>query len=102
MKLRLKPSIREKKRYLYFKIKSVNGDAGKLIKKSILDYVGSLGYAKASPRVIKIEKKGSTYEGILSINRKEIEKIKGALVLAEIEVIKVSGTLKKLKGKKKR
>ncbi len=100
MKMHFKPSFREKKRYLYFKIKSSKADAGKLIKKAILDYVGSLGYAKASPRIIKIGKnKRKGYEGILSINRKEIERIKASLTLSGIEITKVSGTLKKLKGK---
>ena len=98
MKLKIKPSFREKKRYLYFKIKNCDEDAGAHIKKTILDYVGTLGYAKASPRIIKIEKKDKDYEGILSINRQEIEKIKAALLLGKIEIKKVSGTLKKLRN----
>jgi RNase P/RNase MRP subunit POP5 len=80
----LLPSLREKKRYLLL------GNVSKeKIERAILDYVGILGYGKASPVFVKA--------GVLAVNRKEVEKIKAALLLAGIKVKKVSGTLKSLK-----
>lgn len=86
---KLKPSHREKKRYLL-----LEGEISeKNIEKAILDYIGVLGYAKASPKIIKAESKV-----ILAINRKELDKIRAAFLLAgKIKVLKVSGSLKKLK-----
>ncbi len=84
----LKPSHREKKRYLLLECVDE-----KDVEEAILDYVGVLGYAKTSPKIVtKIDKKL-----ILAINRKELDKIRAAFFLAGIKVLKVSGTLKKLK-----
>jgi RNase P/RNase MRP subunit POP5 len=82
----LKPSLREKKRYLFLE--------GKFSKKEIEDviknYIGILGYSKACP--IWIEK------NILAVNRKELEKIRASLIfLKGVKIKRVSGTLKKLK-----
>lgn len=82
----LKPSLRENKRYLL--LENFNTEK---VENAILDYVGILGYSKASPQFIKSEK------NILAINRKETEKVKAALELANIGVKKVSGTLKSLR-----
>lgn len=79
----LKKSLRESKRYLL--LKENNKEKAE---KAILDYIGILGYSKASPIWIK--------NNILSVNRTEIEKVKAGLLLAGIEVKKVSGTLKGL------
>ncbi len=82
----LKPSMREKKRYLLLK-----GDfTKKEVEDAIMKYVGILGYAKASPIWIS--------KNILAINRSEINNVRGAFVLTNnISVSKVSGTLKKLR-----
>lgn len=84
----LKPSHRERKRYLLIE----KADRQE-IEKAILDYIGILGYAKASPRIIKQEKN----KMILAINRKELDKIKAAFLFCDIKVKKVSGSLKKLR-----
>ncbi len=86
--LKLKPSARESKRYLLLK-----GEKDK-IEKAILDYIGILGWTKANPFFVKKSK--SNY--ILAVNRKEIDKIRGAFAITsdEIKVLKVSGTLKGL------
>ena len=86
--LKQKPSARVKRRYLLINGKKEN------IEKSILDYVGILGWANAAP--IFVKKKGSKY--ILAVNRKEIHRIRGALVISSenLKVLKVSGTLKGL------
>lgn len=79
---RLKPSLRENKRYLEIE----NFDKEK-IEKAILDYVGILGYGKASPIWVR---------NILAVNRAEVDKIRASLGLAGIRVKRVSGTLKGL------
>lgn len=88
----LKSSHREKKRYLLIEGKDVNK---KSIDEAILNYIGILGYAKASPKVISRNKN----KIILSINRKELDKIRASFLLSgkKIQVKKVSGSLKKLK-----
>lgn len=86
--LKQKPSARIKRRYLLVKGKRES------IEKAILDYIGILGWANASP--IFVKKKGD--KSIFGINRKEIDKVRGALAISadELEVLKVSGTLKGL------
>lgn len=78
----LLPSLRENKRYMLVEASREE------IEKAILDYVGILGYSKA----------GVMFVGkILAVNRKEVDKVKAALLLAGIKVKRVSGTLKGLK-----
>lgn len=88
----LKPSHREKKRYLL-----VEGEDStrEKIEKAILDYIGILGFAKASPQIIKKTSRGL----ILAINRKELDKVRASFLLSgkKIQIKKVSGTLKSLK-----
>ncbi|MEK6874070.1 MAG: hypothetical protein AABW91_04445 [Nanoarchaeota archaeon] len=85
----LKPSMKENKRYLLLKGTFNKEDA----EKSILRYIGILGYAKASPMFVS--------KNILAVNRSELEKVKASFALTQgIEIAKISGTLKGL-GKKK-
>jgi len=82
----LKPSMREKKRYLLLK-----GDFSKQdIENAIMHYIGALGYAKASPIFIS--------KNVLAVNRAEVDKVKASLALTDIRVTKVSGTLKGLRS----
>ncbi|MCH7568559.1 MAG: hypothetical protein IIA87_04010 [Nanoarchaeota archaeon] len=86
--LKLKPSAKLRRRYLLISGRKDDTE------KAILDYIGILGWAKAAPVFVK--KKGANY--ILAVNRKEIDRIRGALALSsdKIRVLKVSGTLKGL------
>lgn len=87
----LKPSHREKKRYLLF----IGRDANpKIIEKEILRFVGILGHSKASPMVIK----KSTKSVIISINREAIAEVRASVAASDkdLRIEKVSGTLKKL------
>ena len=88
----LKPSHREKKRYLLVECKDATKEK---IEKAILDYIGILGFAKASPQLIKKTSKGL----ILAINRKSLNEIRASLLLSgkKIAIKRVSGTLKSLK-----
>ena len=83
----LKPSMREKKRYLKLSGKNLK----KNVDKSILDFIGELGMSKASPKWIK--------PNILSINRGSLNHVRASFAVfpEKINVEKVSGTLKGLK-----
>ena len=86
MKL-LKPSLREHKRYLLLKGKF----SRKEVEETILNYIGVLGYSKASPMWIS--------DKILAINREMLNEVRGSFALTEnISVENVSGTLKGLRG----
>jgi RNase P/RNase MRP subunit POP5 len=87
----IKPSHREKKRYLLIEGKDTNK---KEIDEAILKYVGILGYSKASPQIIK-EKSN---KAVLAINRTELDKIRASFLISgkDIKIKKVSGSVKNL------
>ena len=89
MKLKLKPSARIKRRYILF-----NTSQKEEIEKIILDYIGILGWAKASPIFVKTKSE----KLVLAVNRKEIDNVRAAFEIADsnIKILKVSGTLKGL------
>ena len=86
----LKPSMREKKRYLLVKGKNLEEN----VEKAILDFIGVLGLSKASPHFIKKSKNSA----VISINRKSLNHVRASFVVfpEKISVEKVSGTLKGL------
>ena len=88
MKLKIKPSAKIKRHYLLLQAKS-----RKEVEQTILDYIGILGWAKASPKFIS---KGKNI--ILAVERKAVQSIRAAFEIspAKITVLKVSGTLKGL------
>ena len=88
----LKPSHREKKRYLLIKGKDATK---KNIDETILEFIGVLGFAEASPHIIKSEK-GKI---ILAINRKSLDKIRASFVMSkkDLQIVKVSGAIGNLK-----
>ena len=88
----LKPSHREKKRYLLIKGKDANK---KIIEEAILDFIGGLGYAEASPKIIKQTKE----RVILSINRNCLDKVRTSFLMSkkDLDIVKVSGSVGKLK-----
>lgn len=87
----LKPSHREKKRYLLIKGKDADK---KTIEEVILEFIGVLGYAEVCPQFIKIFDKGI----ILAVNRNSVDKIRASFLMSnkDLKIIKVSGSLKKL------
>jgi len=91
----LKPSIRENKRYLLVRGKNL----GKNIEKAILDFIGVLGMSKTGLKFIKEDSKSGSV--IISINREAVNEVRASLCVwpEKMEVAKVSGTLKTLKGK---
>ena len=86
----LKPSMRERKRYLLMR----GNDLRKNVEKAIISFIGELGMSKTSPKWIKVGKNS----GILSINRKSLDHVRASFVVfsSKISVEKVSGSLKGL------
>ena len=88
----LKPAHREKKRYLLIKGK----DADKrTIEEVILEFIGILGFAEASPNFIS----SSHDRVVMAINRSALDKVRSAFVISDkdLKIIKVSGSLIKVK-----
>ncbi len=86
--LKQRPSARLKRRYLL-----VEGTRERL-EKSILEYLGILGWARAAP----FFKEAGAGEWIVAVNREELVHVRAAFALSEskIDVKRVSGTLKGL------
>jgi len=84
----LKPSSREKKRYLLIEGKV------KDIEKAILEFIGVLGLSKVGLSYIKSGKDSV----IISVNREMVDSVRASLCVwpEKISVKKVSGTLRGL------
>ena len=90
---RLKPSHRERKRYILLE----GRDATKQeIEQAVLDYIGILGFAKASLKIVKSGKN----KAVIAVNRKELENIRASFLLSgkKIQVKRVSGSLKNFRN----
>jgi RNase P/RNase MRP subunit POP5 len=87
----LKPSMKERKRYLLIKGKNLK----KNIEKSILDFIGILGMSKTGLSWIKTTKDSA----IICINREMLDKVRASLAICpdKITVERVSGTIKGLR-----
>jgi RNase P/RNase MRP subunit POP5 len=84
----LKPSSREKKRYLLLEGRNLRGN----VKKAILDGIGVLGMSKTGFSWIK--------NNIIAVNRESLNSVRASFALfpEKISVKRVSGTLKGLKS----
>lgn len=89
----LKPSMREKKRYLLIEGKELR----KNVEKAILDFIGVLGYSKTGLEWIKAGESSA----VISVNRQMVDSVRASFVVwpKKIEVKRVSGTLKGLRRK---
>ncbi|MCU0642467.1 MAG: hypothetical protein MUF61_02725 [archaeon] len=89
MKLKLKPSSRIKRRYLV-----IEGGKREEIEKILLEFLGVIGWAKASPIFVE----GSKKEGriVLSVERGAVDNARAAFEASgkNIKVLKVSGTIR--------
>jgi len=88
----LKPTMRENKRYLLVGGKNLEEN----IKKAIMDFIGVLGMSKLGFDFIQRNKDSA----VIAVNREGVDKVRASLVVwpEKMEVVKVSGTLKGLKG----
>ena len=84
----LKPSMRERKRYLL--VKGAVGD----VEKSIKSFIGVLGMSQIGLVWVKKTKSSA----VIGVNRQMLDKVRACFVVwkPEIKVEKVSGTLKGL------
>tara|TARA_Y100000310_G_C20306993_1_gene634423 strand:- start:132 stop:419 length:288 start_codon:yes stop_codon:yes gene_type:complete len=89
-KLKLKPAVRDKRRY--FLVKSSNS----AVESSILEYLGVLGFAKSA--YMKVYTKDHPSFLVGSCLRESLNNVRAALGFSGIEIKKVSGTLKGLKS----
>jgi RNase P/RNase MRP subunit POP5 len=88
-KIKLMPSLKEKKHYLVFK-----GEK-RAAENALFEFLGVLGMAKANPQIIDI--KGD--KGIIMFNRDFTDEIRAALAFARIHTLGISGTINKTKQK---
>ena len=86
----LKPSAREKKRYLLVRGKNLKIN----IERAILDFIGVLGMSKCGLSWIKTNKDSI----VICVNREMLDSVRASLCVwhEKISVEKVSGTLKGL------
>jgi len=87
----LKPSHREKKRYLLIKGKDASW---KNIEDAILEFIGVLGFGESSPQIIK----SSSEKVVLAVNRQSVDKIRTSFLMSgkDICIEKVSGSVGKV------
>ena len=88
----LKPTMRESKRYLLV----VGKNPKENIEKAILDFLGVLGMSKTGFGFVKNDKE----KAIIYVNREMLNEVRAAICVfpEKMEVKKVSGTLKGLRG----
>jgi RNase P/RNase MRP subunit POP5 len=87
--LRLKPSAKDKRRYLL-----IDEVDNKKIEAAILKYLGVLGFAKA--KYMKISGEQPKGKVVGSCVRGELENVRAALTLSSIKIERVSNTIRAL------
>ena len=101
----LKPTLREKKRYLVYSLDYFGAnacdyeDVKEQIEKSILGFIGELGYGKAGVMFIK----GSGEKGILRSSRKYVDHVRTGMMMINkidkkdviVRTVGLSGSLNK-------
>ncbi len=108
MKLTKKPSNKEKKRYVFFKVNCKNKlkyqDVKNALMNALLDFIGELGVAKSRIHLVKNLWDDKTQAGVLKCSHLAVDEIKVALAtihhIGDEQVIfqttKMSGTIKGL------
>lgn len=88
----LKPSMREKKRYLLLHGNNLREN----VEKAILDFIGILGMSKAGLEFVR--KDVGKDKAVIAVNRESVDHIRASFAVfpAKIDVLRVSGTLKGL------
>ncbi len=84
--MKQKASVRMQRRYLL--LANVKKE---MVEKTLFDYLGIFGVAKAAPIFMHKERKL-----VLAVSREALNEVRAALELAAIKVYRVSGTLKGL------
>jgi RNase P/RNase MRP subunit POP5 len=88
------PSHKENKRYLLVRGKELK----KNIEKAIIDFSGAKGLSKCGLSFISSDH--SKDSAVIAVNRESLDLVRASLVVFQdkMEVLKVSGTLRGLKG----
>ncbi|MBI2005214.1 MAG: ribonuclease P protein component 2 [Candidatus Aenigmarchaeota archaeon] len=104
----LSPTLREKERYISFKIISeesvVYSDLESAIWSQLLDFYGELGVSQMSLRIVKNLYNEKEQIAVIKCNNKSVPKVIGGLGLITrlgesrviFKILKVSGTIKSL------
>jgi len=104
-RLKLLPTLREKKRYLLIQIKSSSREKiNVFLLEKLLEWLGIIDYAKAGPRSIveRIKQINQAYVHylILQVNRVYTDQVKSFLLFfPKAECLLVSGCINKVKSK---
>ncbi|MBS3166343.1 hypothetical protein J4444_04430 [Candidatus Woesearchaeota archaeon] len=103
--MHLLPSLKQKKRYIVFKIKSAQQftfpEIREEVDKALLLFLGQLGVAKAAPMHLPERYNHNTF--VLKVSNKYVDEVKSALILIKkiknspiiLQSVITSGTLKK-------
>ncbi|MDO8510695.1 MAG: Rpp14/Pop5 family protein [Nanoarchaeota archaeon] len=106
--MKLKPSLKQKKRYVLFEIQAAKAfslpDVAEAIEASLQRFLGELGLAKASPMLVKEKWNEKKQRLVIKVNHDYVDELKSAIILNKkikntpvlIRSIVVSGTLKKI------
>ena len=107
----LPPTLRNRKRYLAFRIISENkvnyNDLSNTIWHSILNFLGEFGSSEADAWIIKESYKEDEQIGLIKCSHISVEKVRAALALVQrigdtrviIQILGISGTIKAAKKK---
>ncbi|MFH1445724.1 MAG: Rpp14/Pop5 family protein [Nanoarchaeota archaeon] len=113
MKLKKPPSLRNRKRYIIFKVHSDENltfdNVKDAIMNSVLNWIGERGAAQANIWVIKNLWDGKKQSGYMQCSHKTVDEVKTALALIHqigdhevlFQTLKVTGTIKSGKNKEK-
>jgi len=111
MKLKRMPSLRDKKRYITFRLHSEKPVSYSEMKDAVLGsiagWLGENGLSAASPRIIRNLWNEKRQEGWLSVSHRAVDGVMMSLALvrqigemrATFQVLRVSGTIKSGKSK---
>ncbi len=106
--MKLKPSLKQKKRYVLFEIQASKSftlsEVSEAIGTSLLRFLGELGMAKAAPLFVREKWDEQKQRFVLKVNHKYVDELKTAVILNKkikntpvlIRSIVTSGTLKKI------
>jgi RNase P/RNase MRP subunit POP5 len=113
MKLKKMPSLKEKKRYILFKVHSEEPISYENVKNAVYDSVaewfGANDLAKANVHIVKNLWNGKNQTGVIRCSPKFVDDVKVAMALVHqigderviIQSTRVSGTIKSIKKKSK-
>ena len=105
--MKLKPSLRQKKRYVVFEVVADKKfsllEVKDEVDKTMKDFFGQLGLSKASPLFLKEKFNQEKQRFVVKINHQHVDELKAALTLCKsikntpviVKSIITSGTLKK-------